>query len=261
MATHCRGGRTRAVAPRHPPVNPQAVPPAIVGGARKEDRGRPFEVVPQPVMHSRVRVAAAAWIAGVAGLALALSVTALVVGHTTSGAPMAPSFRPVVVPAASPAASAPIASPVVSPIVEADLAPPRHPTSRPPAIRAAVRTVTKPTPRPKPARTRHRSRPRPVRVPSVASARAYARARIGATQFACLDKLWTKESGWNPRAYNRSSGAYGIPQALPGSKMASIAGDWRTNPLTQVRWGLAYIGGRYGTACSAWSHSVRYDWY
>ena len=75
-------------------------------------------------------------------------------------------------------------------------------------------------------------------------------------QFPCLDKLWTKESGWNHHATNASSGAYGIPQAYPGSKMSSVAADWRTNPATQIKWGLGYIKGRYGTPCAAWSHSV-----
>ncbi len=80
-------------------------------------------------------------------------------------------------------------------------------------------------------------------------------------QFQCLNKLWTKESNWNYRATNRSSGAYGIPQSLPGSKMATIAADWRTNPATQIAWGLKYIASVYGTPCGAWSHSVRTNWY
>jgi hypothetical protein len=80
-------------------------------------------------------------------------------------------------------------------------------------------------------------------------------------QFACLEKLFTKESGWNPSARNKSSGAYGIPQALPGSKMATIASDWQTNAATQIRWGLKYIKDRYGTPCSAWSHSQSKGWY
>jgi len=80
-------------------------------------------------------------------------------------------------------------------------------------------------------------------------------------QFPCLDKLWKKESGWNHRAYNSSSGAYGIPQALPGSKMGSVASDWKTNPATQIKWGLGYIKGRYSTPCSAWSHSQNSGWY
>ncbi len=80
-------------------------------------------------------------------------------------------------------------------------------------------------------------------------------------QFPCLDKLWKKESGWNYKATNSSSGAYGIPQALPGSKMASEGSDWKTNPATQIKWGLGYIEGRYDTPCGAWNHSQNVGWY
>jgi hypothetical protein len=80
-------------------------------------------------------------------------------------------------------------------------------------------------------------------------------------QFTCLNLLWTKESGWDYRATNRSSGAYGIPQALPGSKMGTVASDWRTNPITQIKWGLNYIAAVYGTPCNAWGHSQRTNWY
>jgi hypothetical protein len=73
-------------------------------------------------------------------------------------------------------------------------------------------------------------------------------------QMPCLDKLWTHESGWNHKAENPSSGAYGIPQSYPGSKMATIASDWRTNPATQIKWGLGYIKGRYDTPCGAWTY-------
>jgi ribosomal protein L12E/L44/L45/RPP1/RPP2 len=73
-------------------------------------------------------------------------------------------------------------------------------------------------------------------------------------QFPCLEKLWTKESGWNEKAENSSSGAYGIPQAYPGSKMGSIADDWETNPVTQIKWGLGYIEDRYDTPCGAWNY-------
>lgn len=79
--------------------------------------------------------------------------------------------------------------------------------------------------------------------------------------YKCLVALWEKESHWNPNAYNASSGATGIPQALPGNKMASAGEDWRTNPVTQIRWGLGYISGRYGTPCGAWSHSQAKGWY
>lgn len=83
----------------------------------------------------------------------------------------------------------------------------------------------------------------------------------GGDQFSCLVSLWNKESGWNYRAYNSGSGAYGIPQALPGSKMGSAGADWQTNAATQIRWGLGYIGGRYGSPCGAWSHSQSVGWY
>ena len=80
-------------------------------------------------------------------------------------------------------------------------------------------------------------------------------------QFGCLDSLWERESHWNPFAENSSSGAYGIPQSLPGSKMASVAPDWRTNPVTQIKWGLGYIEDRYGSPCGAWGHSQSHGWY
>ncbi len=83
----------------------------------------------------------------------------------------------------------------------------------------------------------------------------------GEEQFSCLDSLWTKESGWDYAADNPTSSAYGIPQALPGSKMASAGADWETNPITQIAWGLGYIDARYGTPCSAWSHSKANNWY
>jgi hypothetical protein len=72
------------------------------------------------------------------------------------------------------------------------------------------------------------------------------------SQFGCLDNMWTRESGWRYNAYN-ASGAYGIPQALPGSKMASSGADWQTNPATQINWGLGYIKSVYGTPCNAWA--------
>jgi len=80
-------------------------------------------------------------------------------------------------------------------------------------------------------------------------------------QFGCLDSLWTRESGWDPHAQNPSSGAYGIPQALPGSKMGAYGSDWADNPTTQIQWGLAYIRGSYGTPCGAWSEFQSQGWY
>ncbi|MFD6178604.1 MULTISPECIES: aggregation-promoting factor C-terminal-like domain-containing protein [unclassified Isoptericola] len=102
--------------------------------------------------------------------------------------------------------------------------------------------------------------------PDPGSAKAIGKAMAaergwGADQYVCLEKLWDKESGWRWNAENPSSGAYGIPQALPGTKMASAGADWRTNPSTQIEWGLGYIAGRYGTPCGAWSHSMSVGWY
>jgi hypothetical protein len=82
-----------------------------------------------------------------------------------------------------------------------------------------------------------------------------------ASQFSCLQPLWNAESGWNVSASNTSSGAYGIPQALPGSKMASAGADWQTDAATQIRWGLGYIRSVYGSPCGAWSHEQAYGWY
>jgi hypothetical protein len=101
-----------------------------------------------------------------------------------------------------------------------------------------------------------------------AGAQAYARSVLGSygwgdDQFGCLVSLWTQESGWRANALNTSSGAYGIPQALPASKLAAAGPDWRTNQDTQVNWGLAYIKSSYGTPCGAWNHemSVNPHWY
>jgi murein DD-endopeptidase MepM/ murein hydrolase activator NlpD len=80
-------------------------------------------------------------------------------------------------------------------------------------------------------------------------------------QFSCLRSLWQRESEWDPRADNPTSSAYGIPQALPGAKMASAGRDWRTNPVTQITWGLEYIENRFGTPCGAWAHSESHGWY
>ncbi len=107
--------------------------------------------------------------------------------------------------------------------------------------------------------------PEPDPVPS-GDPRGIAQAMLadfgwGSDQFSCLDSLWQKESNWNPQAQNPSSGAYGIPQALPGSKMASAGADWQTNPATQIKWGLGYIKDRYGSPCAAWNHSQSVGWY
>jgi hypothetical protein len=102
--------------------------------------------------------------------------------------------------------------------------------------------------------------------PDPGSAKAIAADMVSARgwdsgQYNCLVSLWNKESGWNMYAQNKSSGAYGIPQALPGNKMASAGADWATNAATQISWGLGYISGRYQTPCGAWTHSQAVGWY
>ena len=97
-------------------------------------------------------------------------------------------------------------------------------------------------------------------------AQAIARSMMGSYgwgdgEFSCLQSLWNRESGWNYQAENASSGAYGIPQALPGTTMSEVADDWATTPSTQITWGMQYIQGRYGTPCSAWAHSESVGWY
>jgi hypothetical protein len=81
------------------------------------------------------------------------------------------------------------------------------------------------------------------------------------SQWSCLDALWTRESGWRMVWNYQGSGAYGIPQALPASKMASAGADYMTNPATQINWGLGYIRAAYGTPCGAWAHETSYGWY
>jgi Transglycosylase SLT domain len=109
--------------------------------------------------------------------------------------------------------------------------------------------------------------PTPIALPAIAGTprqMAYAvavRAGLSAQQWSCLSQLWQQESKFQTTARNGRSGAYGIPQALPASRMASAGADWRTNPVTQIRWGLSYISTRYGTACTAWSHWKRDRWY
>ncbi|WP_194398210.1 lytic transglycosylase domain-containing protein [Microbacterium atlanticum] len=156
--------------------------------------------------------------------------------------------------------------------LEADEAP----VAEPAALERGNYTVyVKPKPTPTPTATgtaassRSASGPGwrpPFVTPDPGTAQAIAYDMVlgrgwGDDQFACLVALWNKESGWRVNAYNASSGAYGIPQSLPGSKMATAGADWETNPATQITWGLGYIGGRYGTPCGAWGHSQRTGWY
>jgi hypothetical protein len=89
-----------------------------------------------------------------------------------------------------------------------------------------------------------------------------AQSIIGdSSQYQCFSNIVTRESGWNYTATNASSGAYGLVQALPGSKMSSAGADWRTNPATQIKWGLNYMNSRYNSPCGAWSFWQANHWY
>jgi hypothetical protein len=102
----------------------------------------------------------------------------------------------------------------------------------------------------------------PAQAASTASAQAIAQKMIGnSAQSRCFSNIVQRESGWNVTATNASSGAYGLVQALPGSKMASAGADWRTNPATQIKWGLDYMKSRYGSPCGAWSFWQANGWY
>jgi hypothetical protein len=135
--------------------------------------------------------------------------------------------------------------------------------------KAATSSTTAPKQRPKPVvRSTSTTAVAPFRFGTAAYAQWHAKrimaSRYGWTataQFTCLVNLWNRESHWNYKSHNASSGAHGIPQALPGSKMGKVAPDWRTNPVTQIRWGLGYIKGRYGSPCGAWSHFRSHNWY
>ena len=121
----------------------------------------------------------------------------------------------------------------------------------------------------------HKPKPRPhverasratTRAPLTGDPRTIAHAMLlrqgyGEGEWSCLEALWTRESSWSVTASNSSSGAYGIPQALPGEKMATYGADWRTNPVTQIGWGLSYIRASYGSPCGALSHENAYGYY
>ena len=158
------------------------------------------------------------------------------------------------------------------------VAPVHLPTSSRSAVPAAVRpratatqlsrSQTRPSspPTPAPARATASTAVTAGRPLSPAQAQAMARSMLaaygwGQAQWPCLDKLWTQESSWMTTAENPSSGAYGIPQSLPASKMATIGADYRTDTRTQLTWGMQYVRDAYGSPCSAWSFHLAHNWY
>jgi outer membrane biosynthesis protein TonB len=141
---------------------------------------------------------------------------------------------------------------------------PAKKTPKPKKTKKVKKPKASPSPRPRATRT---AAPRASRSatattrPSYVSPKAYAKSVLSAAQFLCADAVFTRESNWNPYATNPSSGAYGIAQALPAEKYASAGSDWRTNGVTQVRWGLSYMGARYGNPCGAWAFWQSHHWY
>jgi hypothetical protein len=158
-----------------------------------------------------------------------------------------PAEKPAAAPAA-PAAPAPAAA-----------APAPAPAAAPAAAAPAPAPAPAAAPAPAPA-------PAPVAIDDPAGAQAYAAAQLGSYgwgpgQMPCLQKLWTKESDWKTTATNPSSGAYGVVQSLPATKMASAGADYMTNYRTQINWGLNYVKERYGSPCGALDFHLAHNWY
>ena len=128
------------------------------------------------------------------------------------------------------------------------------------ARRAAQRAAAQAAPSPA-AQSNSGSAPQPSGNPQQIAAGMLGSFGWSSSEFSCLVSLWNVESGWNVYASNPSSGAYGIPQALPGSKMASAGPSWQSDAATQIRWGLGYIQSSYGSPCAAWSHEQADGWY
>jgi len=136
----------------------------------------------------------------------------------------------------------------------------RRAAKRAAALRAQ-RAAAAATPAPSPSSLAPSdSAPQPAGNPQQIASAMLGSFGWSSSQFGCLVSLWNLESGWNVYASN-PSGAYGIPQALPGSKMASAGPDWQSNAATQIRWGLGYIKSDYGSPCGAWSHEQASGWY
>ena len=145
------------------------------------------------------------------------------------------------------------------PDLVADVLPTPTPTPTPsPTPTPTLDPTPSPTPTPTPTPT-PKVTPKPY-LDTVWNARVYVKNRIGATQYNCIDYIWTRESKWNPRA-GTPTGPYGIPQANPGTKMATFGRNWRYSPLVQVKWGIWYVNSRYGSACDALAFWKAHGWY
>ncbi len=255
----------------------------------RPDSARPTEPADQaappavPLVH-RLRTSRGTAVRATAGAGLLLGVTAAVAGLTEAGAPPAGAGGLQAAQLSTTSATTdPLGDPALRQrsLASAARAQTQVDQARERAAQEAARSATRRAERAA-AVAAQRREAAAVRARAAAKARAAAQraaaartptgdarsiarqllaARGWSGQFGCLDALWQRESNWNHRAMNPSSGAYGIPQSLPASKMASAGSDWRTNPATQIRWGLSYIASRYGTPCGAWGHSQSNGWY
>jgi hypothetical protein len=217
---------------------------AFAGSRHVGDRHRP----------ARAAVRSSLALTGLAAAATGIAVVAGVVHAPAPAADLADAASPAAAPVAAPAASAHVLhdrAPVVSRSGDRTHLDRRQ--AQDPAKEAALGLSTGP------AVSGHESL-------SAQDPQAIAEALLptygfDSSQMSCLVPLWMGESGWRWNAENASSGAYGIPQSLPGSKMASVAPDWRTNPVTQIKWGLEYIKASYGSPCGAWGFKQGHGWY
>lgn len=224
--------------------------------------------------HSLARVLTAVGVAGVTAVPLATA--ALAADHPLAAAAPTPPFQNVPGPlrlevarltAAQDAAEARAAQQeaVRRAAAANKAAAVRKAEARAAARRLAVRTAAEHRAAARRAAEHRAAAARTRRAQPSGSPRSIARAMLAqrgqSGQFGCLDSLWSRESGWSVTSDNPGSSAYGIPQALPGSKMASAGPDWRTDAATQIRWGLGYISANYGAPCAAWSHSQAHNWY
>ena len=215
-----------------------------------------------------------------AGVAVAVP-AAVVAGITTSGAPVGDSASLLAMAGSQPGTRHPVAGPDrgirltgaarrevaslgatrVRAQRAAERAADRRAARRRAAARAAAQAAAAATPAPSPSsQAATGAAPAPSGNPQKIAAAMLGSYGWSSSQFGCLVSLWDQESSWNVYASN-PSGAYGIPQALPGSKMASAGPDWQTNATTQIRWGLGYIKSLYGSPCGAWSHEQATGWY
>jgi len=164
-------------------------------------------------------------------------------------------------PAGQPAA---IARPVglVRPLAPVQTGPePSSSAGQPAQLDAFFATASKPGSNPAMMTSGAARRVRPPLTPRQIARRLLRRFHWSKRQFRYLDPLWARESSWRVHAENLYSGAYGIPQAVPGAKMASAGRHWRSSARTQIRWGLRYIKGRYGSPAAAWAHELASGWY